>query len=163
MPRQQRAQQREKGRGGSVLCGCPPGNLDPCGVQRHSTSRVEENEGFSSARLGARRRGESWAYWVYGGSLPGLRVLIGSEDKQTFTALPPLLAPTASYWIPSKHFVMDMSAGKAFVDINQGNNRLGELYAEERRATKQSARRMTAWSSNIPAATRSTCRLRTSI
>ena len=66
VPRQQRAQQREKGRGGSVLCGCPPGNLDPCGVQRHSTSRVEENEGFSSARLGARRRGESWAYWVRG-------------------------------------------------------------------------------------------------
>ena len=87
---------------------------------------------------------KSWAYWVYGGSLPGLRVLIGSEDKQTFTALPPLLAPTASYWIPSKHFVMDMSAGKAFVDINQGNNRLGELYAEERRATKQSARRNAA-------------------
>ena len=33
VPRQQRAQQREKGRGGSVLCGCPPGNLDLCGVQ----------------------------------------------------------------------------------------------------------------------------------
>ena len=63
MPRQQRAQQREKGRGGSVLCGCPPGNLDP---RRAETAPVpvEENEGFSSARRGARRRGESWAYGV---------------------------------------------------------------------------------------------------
>ena len=72
VPRPQRAQLSERARFDSVLCGCPPGNLDPCGVQRDSTSRVEENEGFSSARLGARRRGESWAYWVRG--LATLRV-----------------------------------------------------------------------------------------
>ena len=59
VPRQQRAQQREKGRGGSVLCGCPPGNLDPCGVQRDSTqqsrrTRVFPKHGSARGAAGSR-------------------------------------------------------------------------------------------------------------
>lgn len=42
--------------------------------------------------------------------------------------MPRLLQPFASFWIPSRYFVMDMSAGKKFVNIKQGNARLGELY-----------------------------------
>ena len=42
--------------------------------------------------------------------------------------MPPILAPYASYWIPAAYFVMDGSKGKKFVDIRQGNSRLGELY-----------------------------------
>ena len=60
VPRQQRAQQREKGRGGSVLCGCPPGNLDPCGVQRDSTQQSRRTRVFpkhGSARGAAGSRG----------------------------------------------------------------------------------------------------------
>ena len=62
VPRQQRAQQREKGRGGSVLCGCPPGNLDPCGVQRDSTQQSRRTRVFpqhGSARGVAGSRGRT--------------------------------------------------------------------------------------------------------
>ena len=61
VPRQQRAQQREKGRGGSVLCGCPPREFGSVRRAKRQHPAVEENEGFSSARLGARGRRESWA------------------------------------------------------------------------------------------------------
>ena len=71
---------------------------------------------------------KSWGYWRYDGAVGSLRAFIGSEDQETFTAMPPLLAPYGSYWIPASHFVMDGSNGKRFVDIRQGNSRLGELY-----------------------------------
>ena len=52
VPRQQRAQQREKGRGGSVLCGCPRGNLDlaSCKETAPSPSRGERGFFLSTAR-----------------------------------------------------------------------------------------------------------------
>lgn len=70
----------------------------------------------------------SWAYWRYAGPVAQLRVLLGSEDKATFSAVPRLLTPSTAYWIPARHFVMDMSLGKAFKTIQQGNARLAELY-----------------------------------
>jgi hypothetical protein len=57
-----------------------------------------------------------------------LRAFIGSEDKTTFTAMPPLLMPHGAYWIPSQYFLMDMNGKNKFVNIRQGNQRLGELY-----------------------------------
>ena len=71
---------------------------------------------------------KAWAYWVYPGQASGLSVFLGSEDVKTFAAMPPPLAPFAAYWISGSYFVMDMSAGKRFVNIKQGNDRLGELY-----------------------------------
>ena len=64
------------------------------------------------------------------------------EDKTTFNAMPPLLRPSASYWIPSRYFVMDMSANNKFVNIRQGNGRLGELYGqfEDASAARAAAR-----------------------
>ena len=59
------AQLSERARFDSVLCGCPPGNLDPRRAKRQHPA-VEENEGFSSARLGGWGRRESWAYGVRG-------------------------------------------------------------------------------------------------
>ena len=53
-----------------------------------------------------------------------MRVLLGSEDKYTFGAMPPLLAPSVSYWIPGRYFVM-----ASFKDINDNNNRLVKTYA----------------------------------
>eukprot|EP00908_Phaeocystis_cordata_P003847 Transcript_14227.p1 GENE.Transcript_14227~~Transcript_14227.p1 ORF type:complete len:396 (+),score=166.23 Transcript_14227:59-1189(+) len=70
----------------------------------------------------------SWAYWRYGGPVPQLRVLLGSEDKATFGAMPRLLLPSVAVWIPAPYFVMDMSLGKQFKSIQQGNKRLAELY-----------------------------------
>ena len=57
VPRQQRAQQREKGRGGSVLCGCPPGNLDPRRAERQHQSQSRRTRVFplSTARRAAPR------------------------------------------------------------------------------------------------------------
>ena len=71
---------------------------------------------------------KAWGYWKYDGAVTGLRAFLGSEDKTTFEAMPPILAPYGSYWIPASYFVMDGSKGKKFVDIRQGNSRLGELY-----------------------------------
>ena len=74
----------------------------------------------------------------FDGAVASLRAFLGSEDAKTFSAMPPLLAPNGAYWIPSRYFVMDGSAGKKFHDIKQGNSRLGELYGgledEARRA-----------------------------
>jgi hypothetical protein len=69
-----------------------------------------------------------WAYWRQ--TLPSsrLQLLLGSEDKMTYSQFPPLVAPTVTYWVPPRYFVMDMSQGKQFVSINQGNSRLGQLY-----------------------------------
>ena len=56
VPRQQRAQQREKGRGGSVLCGCPPGNLDLASCRETApSSRGERGFFLSTARRAAPR------------------------------------------------------------------------------------------------------------
>jgi hypothetical protein len=69
-----------------------------------------------------------WAYWRQ--TLPTFRLqlLLGSEDKTSYAQFPPLVAPTVTYWVPPRYFVMDMSEGKQFVSINQGNSRLGQLY-----------------------------------
>lgn len=85
---------------------------------------------------------KSWGYWAYPGAISGLRAFLGSEDKTTFNAMPPLLRPSASYWIPSRYFVMDMSANNKFVNIRQGNGRLGELYGqfEDASAARAAAR-----------------------
>ncbi len=87
---------------------------------------------------------KSWAYWAYPGAAAGLEVFIGSEDRKTFGAMPAMLAPNPCYWIPSRHFVMDMSPGKRFVNIRQGNERLLELYGlledEARDAKRASAK-----------------------
>ena len=53
-----------------------------------------------------------------------VRVLLGSEDPSTFQAMPPLVAPTVAYWIPSRHFVMS-----SFKDITDNNNKLVDKYA----------------------------------
>jgi hypothetical protein len=71
---------------------------------------------------------KAWGYWKYDGAVTSLRAFLGSEDPKTFTAMPPLLAPHAAYWIPPSYFVMDGSSGRKFHDIKQGNSRLGELY-----------------------------------
>lgn len=57
-----------------------------------------------------------------------MQVFVGSEDRTTFSTLPRLLRPFPAYWIPSRHFVMDMSASNRFVNIKQGNHRLLEIY-----------------------------------
>lgn len=62
---------------------------------------------------------KSWGYWSYPGAVTGLSAFLGSEDKATFSAMPPLLQPFDAYWIPSRYFVMDMSAKNKFVDIRQ--------------------------------------------
>jgi len=79
---------------------------------------------------------KAWGYWAYPGQANGLRAFLGSEDKTTFSAMPPLLRPFGAYWIPASYFVMDMSAGKKFVNIRQGNERLGELYGSLEDAAK---------------------------
>ena len=61
VPRQQRAQQREKGRGGGVSCGCPPGNLDLCGVRdtaqaESRRTRVFPQHGAARGVAGSRGR-----------------------------------------------------------------------------------------------------------
>ncbi|KAL1504018.1 hypothetical protein AB1Y20_010433 [Prymnesium parvum] len=71
---------------------------------------------------------KSWAYWSYPGVPSQLQVLLGSEDKTTFTKMPRLLSPSLVYWLPSRLFVMDSTAGKRFINIKQGNHRLAELY-----------------------------------
>ena len=79
---------------------------------------------------------KAWGYWGYSGAATGLRAFLGSEDKKTFSAMPPLLRPFGAYWIPSSYFVMDMSAKNKFVNIRQGNERLGELYGSLEDAAK---------------------------
>lgn len=71
---------------------------------------------------------KEWAHWEYAGQPAKIRVFLGSEDKTTFSEMPLVLKPFGAFWIPSFHFVMDMSVGKKFVDIKQGNARLGQLY-----------------------------------
>lgn len=83
---------------------------------------------------------KSWAYWSYAGVSSQLRVLLGSEDKMTFVTMPQLLAPTTVYWLSTRHFVMDMSKGKHFFDIKQGNQRLGELYDMQLETHKRNQR-----------------------
>ena len=83
----------------------------------------------------------SWAYWNSDRprSEP-LPVLLGSEDKTTFSVMPELLRPATAYYIPGRHFVMDMKGRNKFRDIKQGNNRLAELYGlleDEMREVKQ--------------------------
>jgi hypothetical protein len=56
------------------------------------------------------------------------RVLLGSEDKETFEMMPTLLAPAEAWYIPHRYFVMDMSDGNQFKHIKQGNARLAERY-----------------------------------
>lgn len=80
---------------------------------------------------------KAWGYWKYDGAVTGLRAFIGSEDKKTFSEMPPILQPYGAYWIPAKYFVMDGSSGKKFHDIRQGNSRLGELYGGLEDAAKQ--------------------------
>ena len=81
--------------------------------------------GFS----GFSRAFKSWAYWNSPRPAAQTRVLLGSEDPHTFGAMPPLLAPSLSYWLPSRYFVM-----AAFKDINDNNDRLVGRYASlERR------------------------------
>ena len=57
VPRQQRAQQR-RGRGGSVLCGCPPGIWIRAACRDSTQSQSRRTRVFLST-AGARRRGES--------------------------------------------------------------------------------------------------------
>lgn len=71
---------------------------------------------------------KSWSYWSYAGAAAQLQVLLGSEDKTTFSTMPPLLSPSTVFWLPSRCFVMDLSAGRRFINIKQGNERLAELY-----------------------------------
>ena len=52
-------------------------------------------------------------------------MLLGSEDPLTFKSMPPLLWPAVSYWLPSRHFVME-----SFKDITDNNNRLVDRYAQ---------------------------------
>ena len=83
---------------------------------------------------------KSWGYWSHSGAVTTLRAFVGSEDKATFSAMPPLLRPYGAYWIPASYFLMDGSKGKKFVDIRQGNSRLGQLYgALEDQAAKGGA------------------------
>ena len=70
----------------------------------------------------------SWAYWKLNRPAGQLNVLLGSEDKETFSEMPPLLLPSSASWIPESYFVMDMTPGKQFKSIKQGNSRLAELY-----------------------------------
>jgi len=79
---------------------------------------------------------KSWAYWQAPRPAQHVRVLLGSEDKATFGAMPPLLAPSVTYWIPGRYFVMG-----SFKDINDNNNRLMRTYArlQERMRDAQAA------------------------
>jgi hypothetical protein len=90
---------------------------------------------------------KSWGYWTYPGGVSGLRAFIGSEDKATFAQMPPLLQPHGAYWIPSRYFLMDMSGKNKFVNIRQGNQRLGELYGD----IEDAARKVGAMTTNKPA------------
>ena len=65
-----------------------------------------------------------WAHWMSTRPATQVRVLLGSEDPATFRAMPPLVAPTVGYWIPSRHFVMS-----SFKDITDNNNKLVDKYA----------------------------------
>ena len=76
--------------------------------------------GFS----GFSRAFKSWAYWNSPRPTAQSRVLLGSEDPHTFGAMPALLAPSLSYWIPGRDFVMS-----SFKDINDHNDRLVGRYA----------------------------------
>ena len=65
-----------------------------------------------------------WAHWLSSRPSGQLRVLLGSEDPQTFKSMPTLLWPAASYWLPAKYFVME-----SFKDITDNNNKLVSRYA----------------------------------
>ena len=66
-----------------------------------------------------------WAHWMSARPSGQVRVLLGSEDPLTFKSMPPLLWPAVSYWLPSRHFVME-----SFKDITDNNNRLVDRYAQ---------------------------------
>ena len=68
--------------------------------RRREDPRVQVGfHGFSHAY-------KSWAYWGSDRPLSQHRVLLGSEDKMTFRAMPTLLSPALTYWIPGRFFVM---------------------------------------------------------
>jgi hypothetical protein len=70
-----------------------------------------------------------WAHFLSPRPATQLRVLIGSEDPATFRAMPPLVRPSASYWLPGRYFVMD-----SFKDITDNNNKLVDRYARLKQA-----------------------------
>ena len=90
---------------------------DTCELQ---TAGGVDNKGF----IFFARQFRTWAYWEAARPAARLRVFLGSEDKATFAAMPPLLAPALSYWIPGTEFVME-----GFKDINNHNERLKRRYA----------------------------------
>ena len=57
-----------------------------------------------------------------------LRVLVGSEDPNTYTQLPPMLSPNRAYWIAPRLFAMNMSGRYQYKDGSQNSARLAELY-----------------------------------
>ena len=65
-----------------------------------------------------------WAHWMSTRPSGQTRVLLGSEDPQTFRAMPPLMWPAVSYWLPGRYFVME-----TFKDITDNNNKLVDRYA----------------------------------
>ena len=76
--------------------------------------------------------GRAFKFWAhFSSSRPStqLRVLLGSEDPATFRAMPPLMWPSVSYWLPGRYFVME-----SFKDITDNNNRLVDRYARLERA-----------------------------
>jgi len=73
-----------------------------------------------------------WAHFLSPRPSTQLRVLVGSEDPVTFRAMPPLMWPAVSYWLPGRYFVME-----SFKDITDNNNKLVDRYARLVKAMTQ--------------------------
>jgi len=118
-----RSLSRPAGGGGSSLHG---GGCAAMHIRRTDKHKGRRREDPCPAKPFAHFSGQfkQWAYWESPRPAGQLRVLLGSEDKATFGAIPPLLAPTSVYWVPGSEFVM-----KSFKNIIDHNQRLTATYA----------------------------------
>ena len=129
------------GEGGGAMPAARPVNASGRCVAMHIRRTDKHTEDHRTAQRSFADFAQvfkSWGYWSHDGGVASLRAFLGSEDKMTFRAMPPLLQPFGSYWIPSRYFLMDSSSkSKAFFDIRQNNQRIGELYGEIEDAAKR--------------------------
>mmetsp|Transcript_5027 Transcript_5027/g.10987 ORF Transcript_5027/g.10987 Transcript_5027/m.10987 type:complete len:492 (-) Transcript_5027:17-1492(-) len=117
---------------GGKASGEAPSNQSSCAAMhiRRTDKHTEDHRTKERPWTSFSHSFKTWAYWQSDKQPAHIRVLLGSEDKATFSTMPPLLAPAISFWIPARFFVMDMSENKRFVNIKQSNALMLELYGK---------------------------------